>query len=104
MSDPRGPLRISDLLGKPVIEVDSGNRLGQAWDVRIRRENKSASRPGDERWVATGLVITSRGALERFGFVHLRRFVGGEWVSGRSTIAWDRIERIGPEAIEVRSG
>lgn len=103
MTNSSGPLRISDLLGKPVVDVASGERLGQAWDVRIRRENEQTSSHGQERWVVTALVITSRGALERFGFIHLRRYKSGEWRSGRDTIAWDQIEKIGPEAIEVRT-
>jgi sporulation protein YlmC with PRC-barrel domain len=101
MSDPSGPIRISELLGKRVVDADSGEHLGRAWDVRVRRDEKSG-RPGEERWVVTALVITSRGALERFGFLHLRRYApSGEWRSARDTIAWDRIVRIGPEAIEV---
>src|SRR4051794_28336260 len=97
------PVRISELLGRAVIDADTGKRIGHAWDVRVRREGKQRSGHGRERWVVTGIVITSRGALERFGFLHLRRFSpSGEWTSRRETIAWDRIVRIGPEAIEVR--
>jgi sporulation protein YlmC with PRC-barrel domain len=97
-------VKISDILGKPVVDAGSGKKLGRAWDVRIRRENKQTSGHGSERWVVTALVVSSRGALERFGFMHLQRFhPAGEWRSKRDAIAWDRVVRIGPEAIEVRS-
>lgn len=96
-----GELKFSDLIGKPVVDADSGERIGRAWDIRVRRDKKSRAHRGDERLVAVAVVIKSRGALERFGFLHLRRF-GGEWRAHRETIAWDRIQRIDPGAIVVR--
>jgi sporulation protein YlmC with PRC-barrel domain len=97
-------LRLSDIVGKPVFDAATGKKIGKAWDVRIRREDMKSHNPGQERWVASAIVITSRGALERFGFVQIRRLApAGEWRSKRETIAWDRIEKIGPEAIEVRA-
>jgi sporulation protein YlmC with PRC-barrel domain len=93
--------RLSDLIGKPVIEAESGDQVGRAWDVRVKRQKKSAQ-IGSELWVATALVVTSRGALERFGFVHLRKFSPrGEWRSSRETIPWHQIQRITANAIFI---
>jgi len=94
---------MSDVIGKAVVDAATGEKLGRAWDVRIRRDNKS--RPvGEERWVVEALVIRSAGALERFGFIHLRpASPSGSWQAPRDTVPWDAIETIGATEIKVRS-
>jgi sporulation protein YlmC with PRC-barrel domain len=93
---------MTDLIGKPVVSAGSGERLGRAWDIRIRRENKSRSEIGGERWVVEAIVIRPRGALERFGFVQIRRTSpSGSWLSARGAIPWSRVERVGADAIVV---
>jgi sporulation protein YlmC with PRC-barrel domain len=97
-------VRISELIGKPVIEQDHGRRIGRAWDVRVRREHKSRSATGEERWIVDSLVISRTGALERFGFFQIKRnSPPGSWQAPRDVIAWDRIVTIGPDAITVRA-
>ena len=96
-------LRVSDLIGKPVVTEGDGRRLGRAWDVRVRRDDRARSAPGEERWVVEGLVISRRGALERFGFVQIaRNEPAGSWLSPRTVVEWDRVVRVGRDVITVR--
>lgn len=96
-------LRMTDLIGKAVIDATTGEKLGRAWDVRIRRENKSKP-VGQESWVVEAIVIHPAGALERFGFIHLRPSSPvGSWQSPYDTVPWDAVETIGATEIKVRS-
>jgi hypothetical protein len=92
-------MRLSDILGCEVV-AEGGERLGHAADVRVRRTAGDDQDPGRAQWSVTGIVVGRRGLLERFGAVGSK---SENPTLPHDTVAWERVVRIEPGRVVVRS-
>lgn len=86
-------IRATDLLGSE-LATESGERIGQVFDIRARREREG-------RWLITGLVVGRRGLFERFGVVGSKR---PEPVLAGDCYPWEAVIRIDSGQVVVRDG
>jgi sporulation protein YlmC with PRC-barrel domain len=93
-------IRLSEILRSEVV-TESGERLGHAFDVRVRRRPGSATDRADQQWRVTGIVVGRRGLRERLGSGGLGE--AGPRLS-EEIVPWEDVIRIEPGRIVVREG
>ena len=88
--------RLSDLLDRAVV-TESGEKLGRCFDVRAERKGSKLE--------VTGLVVGTRGFLERFGIGSSRGEAKRHHkVWAQDAVPWKAVVRLESDHIVVEDG
>jgi sporulation protein YlmC with PRC-barrel domain len=91
-------MRISDLLGCRLV-TESGDELGHVFDVRVERDPRSSAERADQKWKLDALMFGSRGVIDRFGMLAVKRLVPSK---RGEALPWSQVVDIAPGEITVR--
>jgi sporulation protein YlmC with PRC-barrel domain len=91
-------MRLTDLLGAKLV-TESGERLGQVFDVRVKRDPRSSSERADQKWRLDGLLYGGEGLVARFGLFAARERVSRGM---HEELPWSDVVAIAAGEITVR--
>jgi sporulation protein YlmC with PRC-barrel domain len=93
-------MRLGELLASKVV-TESGKKLGHVFDVRVSRGSGSSAKGAGGSWRIDGLLVGSRGVLERFGFT--RNELAGPR-HAHDAIPWSAVVKVKDGLVTVREG